>query len=354
VKNKILYFVLISAIGLAGCVDIESQTPEIILPEFVTATLPATPIPKPTITPLPPTSAPTIVPIDGTTTTKINVRAETSSASNNLGTVDQYSTVQVIGKDTTGNWYQIIFIGSPKGVGWVHAEYVQFNTVNEIPIIESSVIGNAGPSGLVTQGINVRSGPGTDYISLGILNQKDIVTMTGRTPDASWIQIVFEQGEGWLSAQYLESSDIESLPVIDSVNNEVPVETSETPPTNHASTNPNDGDTKETPLADIAFGNANLRSFRIDGYLSNSTGDTEDWIKFVTSNGSLSIHLKCSVEKLQIELWKFDGVIEIFYLGCGESHAIRVETNVSHWLRVMNQAQNIISTTYNLGISVDN
>ena len=156
-------------IACAGCdVNISSENAFTATPDFVTATLPPTLTPPATQISILPTSTlsiagePTISPIEGTTTTQVNVRAETSTASETLGLIGQFAKVQIIGKDASGSWYQIIYADSGTGHGWVRAEYVQVNAPAEIPLVENVAGNGSGVSGLVIQKINVRNGPGTD------------------------------------------------------------------------------------------------------------------------------------------------------------------------------------------------
>ena len=353
VKNKLFIYLLIMAIGLSSCINIETQAPKISLPDFITATLPSTPTPPATNTPLPPTPVPTISPIDGTTTTQVNVRVDTSTASENLGTIDQFTVVQVIGKDSTENWYKLIFPSSPNGAGWVRAEYVRVNSIDEIPVIESSISGDLDTSGIVTQRINVRNGPGEVYNSIGVLNPKDIVTMIGRNSDTSWIQIIFTDGTGWLSAQYLENADFESLPVTDTSIEEIATETIDELPAIKVDMSLNDGDTRETPLADIVLGDTGSRAFKLDGTLSNSAGDVEDWIKFSSGTESITINLVCNMDNLKIEIWDVSGIIENFNFKCGEIRSIQVQQDSTYWLRIANLTENANPITYSLGIKAE-
>src|SRR6266536_453853 len=73
---------------------------------ILTTTLPATPTVAPSETPLP-TPQPTVASVDGTASTQINVRAEPSTASNILGIIPADTKLEILGKDPSGNWYQI-------------------------------------------------------------------------------------------------------------------------------------------------------------------------------------------------------------------------------------------------------
>ena len=193
-------------------------------PDFFTATLPPTVTQQATQSPTLPvqqansTEEP-IQPVEGMTTTQVNVRAEPSAASTSLGVIGIFIKVQVIGRDASGSWYQVLYAESETGKGWVRAEYVQVNAGDEIRLVETAS-GSGRISGMVIQKVNVRSGPGTEYELLGTLNPNDLVFIIGRDAGNKWIQIEFAgapDGKGWVTAEFLQVADIESVPQIGAV-----------------------------------------------------------------------------------------------------------------------------------------
>jgi hypothetical protein len=76
----------------------------------------------------------------------------------------------------------------------------------------------AGPATGVTftvaNNLRLRSAPSTEGEVLGTIPFETIVDVVGRNGDSSWIQVNFNGGSGWVSAQYgTLSADINSLPV---------------------------------------------------------------------------------------------------------------------------------------------
>jgi len=70
--------------------------------------------------------------------------------------------------------------------------------------------------GLVTAGqLNVRSGPGTTYPVIAVLQQFEQVTLIGRNSTASWVQVRLVDGTvGWCSSRYIDSPvPFSSLPL---------------------------------------------------------------------------------------------------------------------------------------------
>ncbi|MFN8381469.1 MAG: SH3 domain-containing protein [Anaerolineales bacterium] len=332
-------FLLASSLAvLSGCgINISSEN-TVPTPVFITATLPATAIPLPTVTPIPPTPVPTISPIDGTTTTQVNVRAQTSTASDNLGTIAQFSKVQIIGKDPSTSWYQIIYAGSPSGIGWIRAEYVQVDAAVEVPVIESVTGNRASVSGLVIQKINVRSGPGTSFDTLGELNPNDVVFISGKDASGTWMQIEFANsadGKGWAALEFLKVENTDSLPVVGSTSPTPEVVVIETVP--QASPLPSvilDGDSMEAPLARAVFSPLGSRMIRLNSSISSPDGDTEDWVEFTSYNGSIAIQIFCSDGPVQVELQSNGQALDTFPLACAEKRLLNVNANQTILLRL--------------------
>ena len=68
----------------------------------------------------------------------------------------------------------------------------------------------------VVANLRVRSGPGVGYFVLGKLTAGDAVTITGRTADATWVQV--EAGpdrQGWVSSEYVKANyPTEGAPIV--------------------------------------------------------------------------------------------------------------------------------------------
>ncbi len=65
--------------------------------------------------------------------------------------------------------------------------------------------------------LNVRSGPGTQYPSLGLLAAGQTAPVTGRNAEGNWWQITFPgvPGErGWVAGQYVTAENVTDVPVV--------------------------------------------------------------------------------------------------------------------------------------------
>jgi uncharacterized protein YraI len=95
--------------------------------------------------------------------------------------------------------------------------------------------------------VNVRTGPGTDYPTIGQLKEGDTALVTGRSADGAWWQIVFppnSNGLGWVSAAYAQANQqaakapIVSGPPLPPTNTSVPPTNTSVPPTATKTTEP--------------------------------------------------------------------------------------------------------------------
>lgn len=72
------------------------------------------------------------------------------------------------------------------------------------------------PSAITTASVNMRSGPGTNFPIITVLPANAFLAVTGRNSDSSWFQVVFNGQQGWVSASYLTTTCVQSVPVIGS------------------------------------------------------------------------------------------------------------------------------------------
>jgi len=294
------------------------------------------------------TEAAVLPPVEGTTTSEINVRAMPSTASASLGLIGIFVKVQVVGRDLSGSWYQIQYAESATGKGWVRAEYVQVDAAKEIQLVEAESSSGSAVSGLVTQKVNVRSGPGTTYESLGALNPNDVVSIIGRDAEGEWIQIEFagaSDGKGWLAAEFMQAADIENVPQVGTAEEAMPAPTVEV--ASPAGTAAQDDDSMQSPLAKVSFSPTGSQALQVNGDVSTD-GDAEDWIQFSAPSNALSIRLTCSSPSLRAELWNNGMAMSNF--SCGQASTANIQPGNDYFLRlIQNEAG---STDYVLNLEV--
>ncbi len=313
-----IFAIIILTLLLSACQTEQlASTPT---PAFVTATLPPTALAHPA-SPSPSSTSESSRDIQGVTTTKLNVRSEPSTSGDALGMLENAETVKVLGKDPTGTWYQIAYTEGSDEKGWVNATYIQVEENIEIPVIGGDQEGKTTVT--IKETLNVRAEPSSSSASLGILNTQEVVTLTGKNPDGSWLQIEYPAGSdrnGWVFAEYALAleADTGSLPVVSDGGTPIGTVTPNATiavPTFTLLPAPQDGDSAESPAAEVIFAPNGTRQFSFTGQVSSPEGDTEDWVAFTPYNqpgtqAVINFSLQCSGRgKLSVELWKNGQVI---------------------------------------------
>src|SRR5258706_3359265 len=342
VSYKYFFILIVLALGCTNCGiqvhEISAVTPTFII---ITATLPPTPTLVPSQTPLPPTLTSTVIPIEGTASTQINVRSEPSTASEVLGVIAANAKVQIIGKDPGANWWQIMYPQGKDGKGWVTAKYVTTVGKPEVPVIGGADANpNNGNVAIIQQKLNIRSGPGTDFNFIGTLNAQDVVNLTGKDSNGSWLQIEFAagpDGKGWVNAAFMQAKDVDKLPIVTHAGQVVgtgtPVD-NPPPATPTVVPAPLDNDSAQAPAINITFSATGTRSIQYTSDVSSPNGDTDDWIQFTPFTSNLKIDLTCigngllSVEVLQ------NNKLAPNNLTCGTSQVITTSADAVYLLHI--------------------
>ncbi len=292
---------------------------------LLTSTLPAVSTASASETPLPPPPQPTAAPVEGTSSTQINVRSEPSTSASVLGMIPPNTKVQIVGKDPGGNWWQILYEGGVEGKGWVTAQYVATANPDAVPVIggDPADPGN-GNVAIVQQQINVRSGPGTSFNSLGTLNAQDVVTLTGKDSNGAWLQIAFAagpEGKGWVNAAFVRAQGVENLPIVTEAGQVIGTGTPTTIP---AAPTPTviparmDNDSAGNPVVSVTFERTGTHTLIYEGDISIPEGDPEDWINFQPYSRTVIASISCTgTGALQADLLE-DGMPTSMALTCGD------------------------------------
>ena len=293
------------------------------------------------------------------TSAPLYVRSEPASASSQLGLIGPASPVQIVGKDPSGNWYEILYPQGKDGTGWVFAQYIQVENKDAIPIVGGP--SGPGPRAVVVQQVNVRKGPGTAFASLGTLNPKDTVTLTGKDNSSAWLQIAYSaspDGKGWVAAGYMEATGLDGLPIVGEggqlVGTGTPTEipAAPTPTLVPAS---DDGDSADMPAVNVKFGPGEAAAILYSSDLSAPDGDGKDWIGFTPYQTSVAISLSCEgTGGLTSELLlRGKSVPGWTGLSCGGSTIASLSPKAEYVLELapIPEAGQLVSVRYTLSIS---
>jgi uncharacterized protein YraI len=305
--KRAIFLLAILPLLATACVTIRPITTPTATASPVPSLIPTdTPSAEVSSTPVLPAASATPQSIQGTLTIKVNVRSGPAISYAALGQLDSGVKVQITGRDATGTWYRILYPSASNGIGWVAAQYVQLAAGTQVPLDVTPT--PAGPQGRVLQLLNVRSGPGTSFDSLGMLQPNTTVALTGKDATAAWFQISYPGapgGHAWVTAQYIQTEASGALPVLDAYGTPVPANGTAGPATNQpaltATVGPAfaDNDTAAAPAVRVAFSATGTRQFSYSGQVSAPLGDPEDWVEFTpfainASNAILIFSLTCS------------------------------------------------------------
>ena len=257
----------------------------------------ASPTPFPTITfepsstPFPPTATITPETLSGLTLWQVNVRSGPGITYALLGQINQNQPVQITGVDAGKEWFSIIYPSGSQNRGWVTTQYIQSTGIENLPVLGLVILpnGTPAPQAHLLQKLNVRSGPGTHYESLGILPSDSLVWLIGRNQSASWLMIDYPigpGGKGWIIANFVQAENIFILPIMDASGAPL-VETPSSQVTYNGDTPTptfvpafEDGDSAINPSASVVFSPLGIQSFSFTSDISYPQGDQEDWIAF--------------------------------------------------------------------------
>ncbi len=347
-SSKLVLFIILILLASAGCSARpgENSTLQAGTATVAAATLSSALPPSATDTPLSPPATeitPSAAPVEGTTATQLNVRAEPSTGSNVLGIIPAGTKIQITGKDLAGNWWQILYPQGQEGKGWVTAQYVTIPNGAAVPVVGggNAATPDSGNTAVVQQQLNVRSGPGTGFNSLGTLNARDVVRLTGKDANSTWLQIEFQagpEGKGWVNAAFVQAQGVENLPIITEAGEAIGTGTpTSVPPTSTSTVVPAwpDNDSQNNPIVSVAFDPLGTQTLIYSGDVSSPEGDTEDWIQFSPDNETVFASLECREgQALQVSILE-NGRPTSLALTCGaEQDPIPVKPGSVYLIRL--------------------
>ena len=319
-------------------------------------TLTETPFPAPPLQPtrssLPPPITPAVAPVEGITSTQVNVRAEPSTASDVLGIILPNTRVEIIGTDPDGSWWQIFYPQGTQEKGWVTAQYVTTTGTPHVPVIGANP--NNGNVAVIQQQLNVRSGPGADFNSLGTLNPQDVVSLIGKDANGVWLQIDFPSGpdgKGWINAAFVQAQGVENLHIVAEsgavVGTGRPTEVPFTPTPTMVPA-PIDNDSAQSPAISISLSSTGTQSFQYSSDVSSPEGDNEDWIQFTPFTRMIQLLLDCAGNgTLTIEVLEKNNVVQ--NLTCGEKAFVNTRPGNQYIVHIKSNSTNGLQyTSYTL------
>ena len=187
--------------------------------------LPSPPVP-PTVEMVPPAAGDP----QATALTQTYVRTGPADTYPAYGIAQTGATARVIGKSEDGLWLtgevnpQVI----GAGYAWAAVAYLQPSNIESVPVVTAPqpappVTTAPPPAGAATvtavDYINLRSGPGTNYLIIGTVAPGAIGEVTGKSEDGLWWQVkvpttYYYEGFAWVSTDWVYPANTENVPVV--------------------------------------------------------------------------------------------------------------------------------------------
>lgn len=129
--------------------------------------------------------------IGAVTSDGLRLRAEANTGAEILATAFEGAYAVVL-EDAGNGWYKVEY---DTVEGYMFGEFLDVSAKADADLGSGKVTADGGT-------LNVRSGPGTDYDRLGVLQDGAAVTLTGM--DSGWFKIDYNGGSGYVSSDYVE------------------------------------------------------------------------------------------------------------------------------------------------------
>ncbi|MEJ2348520.1 MAG: SH3 domain-containing protein [Anaerolineales bacterium] len=146
------------------------------------------------------------------------------------GTAPPGSRAEVLGESEDKDWWVLRMPTSlsEDGTGWVPKLYTLTSNVGSVPEIKTPKLPKnitpaapaSGAASLITRDpLNVRSGPGNAYPSLGKVGTGSVLAVVGVSPDGEFYVVnvpteIDPGGRGWVPARYVRTENVRDVPVV--------------------------------------------------------------------------------------------------------------------------------------------
>jgi heat shock protein HslJ/uncharacterized protein YraI len=147
-----------------------------------------------------------------------------------FGVAPTGAKAEVIGESEDEEWWAVRLPTSlaDDGTGWVPKVYTAASNAGNVPTIKTPKLpknitpaapGSGAASLITREPLNVRSGPGTNYPSLGKVGIGTIMAVVGVSPDREYYLVnipleVDRSGRGWIAARYVRTENVSNVPVV--------------------------------------------------------------------------------------------------------------------------------------------
>lgn len=141
----------------------------------------------------------------GTVNDNANLRTGPGTSYTIAGAATQGTTVTIVGKDDTGEWYHL------DNGQWIAAFLVDVATPTPEAIPTATPAGQAAqqpvnvpPSVVIANNANLRAGPDTTFPIVGHANVGQVLTVIAKNAEGTWYQLV---DQAWIAAFLVSDSN---------------------------------------------------------------------------------------------------------------------------------------------------
>ena len=132
----------------------------------------------------------------GKINSNVSLRKGPGTSYARLSVLKKGTKVNIVAKSSNG-WYKIKYKGN---YNYIYSKYVTLTKNNDTTKKDDVAYSNTG---VANHAVYVRKGASTSFAKLGTLNKNDKVTIVAKSATGNWYKIKFNNGYGYVSAQYI-------------------------------------------------------------------------------------------------------------------------------------------------------
>jgi uncharacterized protein YgiM (DUF1202 family) len=175
--------------------------------------------------PIPPANAPQVTMLEAAT-----LRSGPTLEFPVFGVAPTGAKAEVLGRSEDDQWWAVRMPMdlATDGLGWVPKLYTTATNAGNVPEIKTPQLPNniapsapaSGAPSLITRDVlNVRSGPGNDYPSLGKVDIGTIMAVIGISPNGEHYVVnvpkeINQSGQGWVQARFVRTENVSNVPIV--------------------------------------------------------------------------------------------------------------------------------------------
>lgn len=175
--------------------------------------------------PVPPANAPQVSMLEAAT-----LRSGPTLEFPVFGVAPTGARAEVLGVSEDDQWWAVRMPTNiaRDGIGWVPKLYTLASNAGSAPVIKTPNLptnitpaapASGAPALITIEPLNVRTGPGNEYSSLGQVPRGAILGVIGVSPDGEHYvvnvpQSIDQSGQGWIPARYVRAENVSNVPVV--------------------------------------------------------------------------------------------------------------------------------------------